>query len=387
MKQKLKWLGWVVVAAGLCLPAACVAGKTNGESQAGELLRTAYLAVVDAELARSEQRDVDAAAAYRKALGLYGRLQAEYPGWQAAMVSYRVAECQNELAAIESPRSPETGTNAVVQTAGSTTDAARVQGLLQELAEARDAMVSDREKTSAAARKQLEKETDRLRDELEDTVKANQALLRKVARLEARLNRAGVIDGTNAVARAVVAAVKSESRRLMQEDKTPDAIALLREASDLIPTEPDLLVQLSVAYCRAGDFASAVAVLAPFDVRRPANADAMLTLGTAYMGLGKIGEARVATEKALKINPGSAEANYNLAQILISLSPPDAMESQKYYRRALELGLPPDPDFENTLRTALIITRLKKHPSGSQAIKVDRNTAPAKQIPISGEKR
>jgi tetratricopeptide (TPR) repeat protein len=386
MRHKLIGLGLVVIMAGLGLSALGADKKVAEGSQAGELLRNAYLAVVDAEMARSEQRIVDATAAYRRALGLYGRLQAEYPGWQAPMVNYRVAECQNELGAMESPWALESGTNSVLTANSETNDTVRLQGLLQELREAQGAMMSDREKGSQSVRKQREEETSRLKDELDDTVKANQALLRKVARLEARLNRSGALEGTNMIARAVVAAVKSESRRLMQDNKNSEAIALLREASDLIPTESDLLIQLSVAYCRAAEFASAVTVLAPFDVKRPTHADALLTLGTAYMGMGRIGEARVATEKALKINPDSPEVNYNMAQILISLFPPEVMDSQQHYRRALELGMAPDPEFENTLRTALIIARLKNRPSTSRSTKVQRGSTPARAIPFSGDK-
>lgn len=387
MRQKFMMLALaVVMAAGGVSGAWFDSKEKNTGTPAGELLRTAYLAVVDAELARSEQRDVDAVAAYRKALSLYGRIQAEYPGWQAAMVSYRVAECQNELAAAEAMKSAEGGTNAVAAAAPMTNDAARLQTLLMELQDARLAMVTERERSSLAAQKQLEKETQRLKDEVDDTVQANQALLRKVARLEVKLNRAGIADATNTVARGVVAAVKSEARRMMQENKTPDAIALLREASDLIPTDPDLLVQLSVAYCRIGDFGSAVRVLEPFDGKRPSHADALMTLGTAYMGLGKIGDARVATEKSLKIKPDSPEANYNMAQILISLSPPEVMDAQQHYRRALELGLAPDPDFENTLRTAMIISRLKKHTgTGRTTTPSGPRTSPARAIPITGE--
>jgi preprotein translocase subunit SecD len=221
--------------AGLNLSASGADKKAAEGSQAGELLRNAYLAVVDAEMARSEKRDVDATAAYRRALGLYGRLQAEYPGWQAAMVNYRVADCQNELGAMESPWATESGTNSVLAAVPGTNDAVRLQGLIQELRDAQGAMLSDREKATQSVRKQLEEETRRLKDELDDTVKANQVLLRKVARLEARLNRSGIAEGTNTVSKAVVAAVKSEARRLMQDNKTPAAIALLREASDLVP--------------------------------------------------------------------------------------------------------------------------------------------------------
>lgn len=378
----------VILMAATCVSAAWFESKPKNEATpAGELLQAAYLAVVDAEMAHAEQRGVDAVAAYRTALSLYGRLQAEYPGWQAPMVSYRVAECQNQLAAIESGSAPGGGTNGFADAASGTNDAARLQRLLMELQQAREVMVTDGEKASLASRKLLEQEVRRLKDEVDDATRAKQSLLRKVARLEAKLNRAGIAETTNTVARGVVLAVKTEARRMMQENRIADAIGLLREAADLIPTEPDLLVQLSVAYCRAGDFASAVVVLLPFDANHPSNADALLTMGTAYMGLGRIGEARVATEKSLKIRPDSPEANYNMAQILVSLSPPEVGEAQQHYRRALELGLAPDPDFENTLRTSMIISRLKKHSGTGRALPAEKEVPPARRVPVTGGPR
>lgn len=357
MNLMTKWMVMAGMMLAVAMPAVLGAESTNSVSPAGTLLRNAYLAVVEAELARAERRDTDAVAAYRKALGLYGRLQAEYPGWQAAMVSYRVAECQNDLSSLEAGNGSTS--NAVVAAHSETNAPRRLEALLVELRDARAALGAEKDNTVELREKQLGQEVDRLSEELQQAAKANQALIRRTAKLEAKLNRSGLAEGTNTLCKAVAAAVKAEARRMTQEGKMETAVALLREAAELMPSEHDLVVQLAVAHCRDGKFGDAVQVLQPFDVKHPSNADALLTLGTAYMGLGKIGEARVVTEKALKLNPESAETHYNMAQILITITPPDLAASQQHYRRALELGLAADPDFENTLRTAQIIGRLK----------------------------
>lgn len=380
--------GWklVMMAAALVVlgtPGRGLAAATNTPSQAGELLRKAYESVINAELAHADRHDAEAAAAYRTALGLYGRIQAEYPGWQAPMVNYRVAECQNQLAALESSvRDSKDLSSQDPAVTGETNEAARLQSLLIELREARAALSMQPNRTSVANDKALEEERDQYREELDRSEKANRTLLRKVAKLEAKLNRAGVTEGTNTLCQAVASAVKAESRRMMDRSELARAITLLREAVELMPSESGLVVQLAVAFCRDGKFGDAVFVLTPFDVKHATNSDALMTLGTAYMGLGQIGPARVATEKALKLNPESAELNYNMAQILISLMVPEPGDAQQYYRRALELGLDPDPEFENSLRAAMIIARLKKHGKDDQRGTVDRGTDRALPLPF-----
>lgn len=381
MKSTLKYLCVAVLMMVMGARMTFAADATNSISQAGDLLKKAYLSVVDAEMARSDHRDVEAASAYRKALELYGRLQAEYPGWQAAMVSYRVAECQNELATLELPRGHEAGSNAVVAVAEDANAARRLKSLLNELRDVKAALGPEKENVIVLTSKDQEKEVKRLRDELDEAVKSNQSLLRKIAKLEVRLDRSGPSKGTNSLFVAVSSAVKAEARRMMDDGKMDGAIALLGEAVELMPSEADLLVQLAVALCRAGRFDAAVLVLKPFDVWHPTNADAMLTLGTAYMGAGKVGEARVATEKTLKINPNSCEAHYNMAQIMISLVPPDVAGAQQHYQRALELGLMADPEFENILRTAMIVNRLKKRPMQVHGTSSDRGAKKALPLP------
>lgn len=366
MKRIIRTAYLVVLTSGLSGLAGTTGSGTNAASLSGELLRDAYLSVVAAELARSEQHEVEAAAAYRKALELYGRLQAEYPGWQSGMVNYRVAECQNALAALE------TTPGGVAVPGDSTNTQERLQALLSELQDVRIVLAGQPESEAKAAQKQMARELDRMRGQLDDQARENKSLQRKVTRLESKLKKAGVKETTNTTFQSVSVLVKAESRRLLKENRTVEAIVLLQEATDLIPSDSGLLLMLGRAQCRIGKFAESILTLGSFDSRNPSNADAMLIIGTAYMGLGEIGAARVAIEKALKINPGSAESHYNMAQILLSLLPPDADGAQQHYLRALELGLGPDPDFENTLRMNLVVSKIKKHNTKSHNIKVDR---------------
>jgi len=362
MKQIFRLLLILGLIVGWGFQGAVAGTVTNMTPQAGEWLKKAYLAVVEAELARAENHDAEAAKSYRTALGFYEQIKTEYPGWQASMMSARVTECQNALAALEMPREPEAG-NDKKGDQGTTNTAARLQVLLEELRQVQTVLTVEKTSGEEVTSRQLEAEVVRLKEELNEAATSNHLLQRKMGKMEAKLNKAGISMGspTNASCREVVSAVKSEANRLIQAGEMLSARTLLMEAIELMPSETDLVVLLAVAHCRDGRFDDAVKLMAPFDVWRAKNADALLTLGTAYMGLGEIGKARDAIEKTLAIKPDSAEAHYNMAQILITMAPPDVPGAQEHYQRALELGLPVDPDFENALRTAMIISRMKKH--------------------------
>ncbi|MEI7880521.1 MAG: tetratricopeptide repeat protein [bacterium] len=367
MKQMVKLLLMVSMILGLGLQSTRAGSVVNVTPQAVECLKKAYLAVVEAELSRAENHDAEAAKSYRAAIGFYEKLQADYPGWQAPIVSMRMAECKKVLASLEIPREPEPVTGEGKETAmGGSNAVVRLQDLLSELRGVQSTLELAKTSGDESKVKQLLAEVERLKDELNNDAKASLVLQRKIVKLEAKLSKTGVAGGgTNALCRAVVLAVKSEANRLIKANEVAHAITLLMEAIELMPTEPDLVVLLAEANCRDGRFDVAVKLLAPFDVWKAKNASALVTLGTAYMGLGEIGKARDAMEKALSIKPDSADAHYNLAQILLTISPPDVPGAQEQYQRAIELGAPADLEFENALRTALIITRMKKH-SGSE---------------------
>jgi len=365
MKHVGKLFLMVIMMLSWALQGSVAGTVTNVTPQAVALLKKAYVAVVEAELARSENQNTEAAKSYRAALECYEKLKTDYPGWQAFMISGRMTECENALAALEMPREPEAvlGKNLEAE-AESSNDVVRLQVLLKELQSVKEALASAKTTGDESNSKQMAAEVDRLKDELNDAAKDKQILQRKILKLDAKLNKTSAGSGTNSPCKAVVSAVKSEANRLMKANGMVPAIALLIEATELMPEETDLVVLLAVANCRDGRFGDAVKLMAPFDVWRAKNADALLTLGTAYMGLGEVGKARDAIEKTLSIKPESAEAHYNMAQILITIFPPDVTGAQEHYQQALELGSPVDPEFENALRTAMIITRMKKK-SGS----------------------
>jgi tetratricopeptide (TPR) repeat protein len=234
----------------------------------------------------------------------------------------------------------------------------RLMFIVQELKAARGWLGAE---GGAGRLRVMERELDVARGERDQAVKREQAAVRQAARLEARLRRyekGESVAKTNALV-VLPATIRADAARLMDEGQYDKAIGLLREGYEVLPDRQDFEILAAVAACRAGRFQQATAMLKPYDVKHPVNADALLTLGMAWMGQGKIGEARVATEKALLINPKSAEAHYNMAQIFLTLTPADPVSAEKHYRRALELGMEADREFENSLRMALIVSRLR----------------------------
>jgi predicted Zn-dependent protease len=202
-----------------------------------------------------------------------------------------------------------------------------------------------------------------LQTELAALRKANKVLARDRSRLEARVAR---LEKKSGLPPAVAApqlspsVLKVEARRLMQEREQDAAVTLMEEAVGLFPDDEDLVMMLASAYCQGGRFGDAVAVLKEAVERQPERASAWILLGTANMGLGQVGDARVAMEKALKAAPLSAEAHYNMAQILMALTPPAIEPAASHYSKALTLGSPSDVAFEETLRQATLLRALDR---------------------------
>jgi len=356
---------WVAVATcGLMVAMAGPVARAD-ESTAPALLRQAYLAVVDAEVAAAANRSADAIRAYRQAIELYGHLQAEYPGWQAQVVDYRVADCRNQISALGTPALPNPDAVDIGHPA-STNAEARLQGLVDELRAMRPGLAAAHEGRVG------DREWDRLRDERDDAVRTAQTLQRKVEHLEQQAQRgrasSKAVAPTNTALIVVPGVVKAELRRLLAAGNSAQALQLAREAGDLMPRELDVVVLHAMAACQGGAFDEAVRVLLPYDTTAFHDPAVSVTLGSAYMGLGRLGDARLAMEKAIRLDPKSGEAHYNLAQILLALKPPDVDEAQVQYSKALELGSRPDPAFENTLRTAIIISRMKSRPHKTSTV-------------------
>jgi len=357
MKRKLGihalWLaGWVAVAAPAirAAPADAVSGP--------DLLKEAYRKTVDAELLRAENRPAEATQAYRQALDLFGRLQTDYPGWQRQAVSLRIGECNRAIAAMESVALDKAGAEAF----STTNEEARLSKLIEELRSFRATLQPGPGLSASGARDEGDAERRRAKSDLDEALRDNQELLRRIDKQEARLARfpRESASKTNAPYRAVTGAVWNEVRRLLQDGDSAAAVALVQESEKALPNDPNLITLHGIVACRVGRFDEAVRVLQPLSTRSSSNTTALVTLGSAYLAMGRLGDARVAMEQAVKANPASPEAHFNLAQILLNIRPADLAGAQSHYQKALDLGMSPDAEFESSLHTATLISRMRK---------------------------
>jgi Tfp pilus assembly protein PilF len=54
--------------------------------------------------------------------------------------------------------------------------------------------------------------------------------------------------------------------------------------------------------------------------------------------------------KAIEIDDTFADAHFNLALVYATEKPPSLEMARRHYKRALELGIPPDPRLEKLLQ-------------------------------------
>lgn len=99
------------------------------------------------------------------------------------------------------------------------------------------------------------------------------------------------------------------------------------------PGNPLVSFRLADALLRAGRPGDAVAVFRRVVEAGPRTADPFVGLATAYAQLGRLEAARRALERALQVEPGSGQAQYNLGE-LARLRDDDA-EARRRYEAAL----------------------------------------------------
>jgi tetratricopeptide (TPR) repeat protein len=341
------------------------------DTAAREQLRSAYLVLVDAEWYQANGQWPNALACYTQALIRCENLQRSYPGWQNDMLAQRIADCRNQILILQgkmaqTPAGAGAGAAAESKAAG---EEARREAWRDELASVRTLLATPvapgqpAPAASAAAGDRLAA----LQRNFDDLLQQHQALEKEKAALEKKLRRLekrypqllGASSGTNAPVHPVcVELIGTEARRLLKDNQIPQAVGLLREALDLLPEDSALRLLLATAYCHAGNYEAALTLL-PETVETPGSAaEWHLIRGTAYMGAGRLGAARIEMEKTLKLEPGSSTANYNLAQILVALPAPEATAAERYYRTALEHGAARDTNLERTIQRLLITRKL-----------------------------
>lgn len=144
-------------------------------------------------------------------------------------------------------------------------------------------------------------------------------------------------------------AALGKARCLLGLERADEALKVIRSPAvkQAAGTESQLL--LGIALGMKAEYREAVDVLKPVVRQDPAAAAARNALGAAWMGWGKTREAREELEQAVDLDPRLGDAHYNLAQVLSLGAPADREAAREHYDRAVELGVPADPDLEKLL--------------------------------------
>ena len=102
----------------------------------------------------------------------------------------------------------------------------------------------------------------------------------------------------------------------MLQDKLPEAVAELRKAESIDPTQPDAPYTMGVTLWQQGDNDAAAVELQNAIKAKPDYAEAYYTLGTVLKQQGKFPEAAAALREAIRLQPDFAGAHTTLAAVL-----------------------------------------------------------------------
>jgi Flp pilus assembly protein TadD len=174
-----------------------------------------------------------------------------------------------------------------------------------------------------------------------------------------------------------------DAKEAFNRGKYLESARLYEKIVSKAPSNVYALSNLGVAHFRAGHLKQAEETLKKVNAISPNDAFAQTTLGMIYFGQGRYDEAvtaltmaikanpmsaaahnflgiaaakkgwseaaRKELETALQLNPNYTDAHYNLAVLLSTAQPADKDGAFKHYREALDLGMKPNPQFEQTL--------------------------------------
>ncbi|MDA0323023.1 MAG: tetratricopeptide repeat protein [Verrucomicrobia bacterium] len=139
-------------------------------------------------------------------------------------------------------------------------------------------------------------------------------------------------------------------RVLLRAGEADKVKTLLIEALSRAPDHKDWRLLLGIAYCQGGEYDKAMQVMKVLLREDRTNARAHIILGTAYLAQGNIVVAKDQMQLAVDLDPKLGEAHYNLAQIWVSVEPPDIPSARIHYERAISLGEGRDSSLEKLLR-------------------------------------
>ena len=150
-------------------------------------------------------------------------------------------------------------------------------------------------------------------------------------------------DPNNALALANLAAIE------LQENKLADAETHISAALAKNPDDAYTLSTFGYLKFRQQKFDEALDALRRAAKLDPENPQIQNYLGVTLSHKGLQAQAETALRKAIELAPNYGPAHNNLAVIYLGEKPPAPGLARWHYQKALDLGLPRNPDLEKTL--------------------------------------
>jgi tetratricopeptide (TPR) repeat protein len=143
-------------------------------------------------------------------------------------------------------------------------------------------------------------------------------------------------QSTNPAAPQQAALLLALAAKFLRAGRPADAIAPLRDAALLQPSNPIILHDLGLACLEVGHVPDAIAALQGAVASNPRYTDAYFRLGIALEKLGNIGGAIVAYDRATKLLPSLTEAWFRAGALVYTLGHRD--QAIGCFRRAAATG-------------------------------------------------
>src|SRR5580700_9303741 len=133
-----------------------------------------------------------------------------------------------------------------------------------------------------------------------------------------------------------VAPLLALASNFLKAGRPADAIAPLRDAALLQPSNPTIQHDLGLACLEVGRLPDAIAALQRAIASNPSYTDAYFRLGIAFEKVGNIGGAIVAYDRATELVPTLTEAWFRAGALVCTLGHRD--EAIDCFRRAASTG-------------------------------------------------
>jgi tetratricopeptide (TPR) repeat protein len=136
-----------------------------------------------------------------------------------------------------------------------------------------------------------------------------------------------------------------------QQQKYDEAEKLLYKAIKTAPQDAFVHSILGIVLYQKGSYDEAIKYLTRAAALDPQDAKTHNYLGIASSQKGWQEAAERECKKAVELDPNYGDAHFNLAVVYATQNPPRLETSRTHYSKALELGVPRDPELERIIGT------------------------------------